>query len=109
MLSTTKAYICCAFMKWAGIETLDGHPTSITLPDKKARDEEKHKFVTDVIGKFTEEYVMTEFDVEKSWRKQRNEEKSGEDQVLPTNASSVPTEDHALEELTSGIKLMQRN
>jgi hypothetical protein len=95
-------------MKWAGFDTLDGHPTLITLPDRKATVEEKDKFLMDVIGKFTEEYVMTEFDREKSWRKQQqNEEKSGEDQTLHTSASSVSIEDSALEELTSGTKLTQ--
>lgn len=91
--------MCCAFMKWAGFDTLDGHPTLITLPDEKAKHEEKEKFLTDVIGKFTEEYVMTEFDVEKSWRK-RNKEKSGVDQIDSTSANFVSIEHH---EVLTGI------
>ena len=29
MLSTTKAYLCFAFMKWAGLQTLDDKPVNL--------------------------------------------------------------------------------
>ena len=56
MLSTTKAYLCSAFMEYAGLERLDGNPKNITSLEPK--DLEK------VIGGFVDEYVMVEFDVE---------------------------------------------
>ena len=89
MLSITKAYISCAFMKWAGFDSLEGRPFLITIPDKKAKKEEKDKFLFDVIGKFVEEYVMTEFDVEKSWR--QKEEKHREDAPIDDRAAETPT------------------
>ena len=54
-------------------------------------------FLLEVIGRFPEEYVMTEFGIEKSCLKQQNElDKSSEDQRLSTN-TSIHVEDHALE------------
>lgn len=55
-------------MTWAGLDSLDGHPSLIELPPLNANKKEKNAFVTNVFGKFVEEYVMTEFDMEKSWR-----------------------------------------
>ena len=59
MLCATKAYLCCAFMSWAGLDSLDGlTPTKIKLLDEKARDEEKTKFIEEIIGKFVEEFFF---------------------------------------------------
>lgn len=53
MLCATKAYLCCAFMSWAGLDSLDGvTPTKITLVDEKASNEMKTEFIEEVIGKF---------------------------------------------------------
>ena len=50
MLSTTKAYLCSAFMEYAGLERLDGNPKNITSLEPK--DLEK------VIGGFDVEKVL---------------------------------------------------
>ena len=56
-------------MSWAGLDSLDAlTPTKITLIDKKASDEQKTKFIDEVIGKFEEEFAFVEFDIEKAWR-----------------------------------------
>ena len=77
MLSATKAYLCKAFMTWAGLEKLDGTPTKICVPSSDNSEEEKKSFFNATIGKFVEQYVLTEFDVEKKQReeveKRRNE------------------------------------
>ena len=66
MLSATKAYLCSAFMEYAGLERLDGTPKEITSTDPK--DLER------IIGCFVDEYVMLEFDVEKALRQQKEQE-----------------------------------
>lgn len=65
MLSATKAYLCSAFMEYAGLERLDGTPKQITSSDPK--DLER------IIGCFVDEYVMLEFDVEKALRQQKEQ------------------------------------
>lgn len=65
MLSATKAYLCSAFMEYAGLEQLDGIPKKITSSDPK--DLER------IIGCFVDEYVMLEFDVEKALRQQKEQ------------------------------------
>ena len=74
MLCATKAYLCCAFMSWAGLDSLDGvTPTKITLVDEKASNEMKTEFIEEVIGKFVEQFAFVEFDIEKAWRAARRE------------------------------------
>ena len=70
MLSATKAYLCEAFMTWAGLDNLDGTPTKISVPSSDSSDEEKKSFLTATIGEFVELYVLTEFDVEKRQREE---------------------------------------
>ena len=70
MLSATKAYLCEAFMTWAGMETLDGTPTTISVPTGESSEEEKKSFIESTIGKFVEQYVLAEFDVEKRQRQE---------------------------------------
>ena len=65
MLSATKAYLCSAFMEYAGLAALDGTPKNITSSDPK----DLEKF----IGSFVDEYVMLEFDVEKTLRQQQEQ------------------------------------
>lgn len=65
MLSATKAYLCSAFMEYAGLERFDGTPKQITSSDPK--DLER------IIGCFVDEYVMLEFDVEKALRQQKEQ------------------------------------
>ena len=91
MLCATKAYLCCAFMSWAGLDSLDGlTPTKIKLLDEKARDEEKTKFIEEIIGKFVEEFAFVEFDIEKAWREQHEQRNSPADQqATATSATTV--------------------
>ena len=65
MLSATKAYLCSAFMEYAGLDRLDGTPKKLTSSDPK--DLER------IIGCFVDEYVMLEFDVEKAPRQQKEQ------------------------------------
>ena len=71
MLSATKAYLCEAFVTWAALEKLDGTPTKICVPSSDNSKEEKKSFLNATIGKFVEQYVLTEFDLEVE--KRRNE------------------------------------
>lgn len=70
MLSTTKAYLCEAFMTWADMPNLDAVPSWF----KEVQSAEDHstqwQILQSHLGKFVDEFVMTEFDVEKAWREQ---------------------------------------
>lgn len=79
MLSATKAYICEAFMNWAGLEKLDDTPTRIINPPQESSDDEKKHFLQTTVGKFVEEYVLTEFDVAKKQREEAEERKKEAD------------------------------
>jgi hypothetical protein len=69
-LSTTKVYICSAFMTWAGFKSLnDISPQNIKLPSPDSAKEEKKEYLEEVGGKFVDEYVMVELDAEKVIRK----------------------------------------
>lgn len=75
MLLATKAYLCCAFMQWAGMEEMSGTPVNINLPPKTSSQEEREKFLTDTIGKFVEEFVSVECDIEKAWQEQHEQKR----------------------------------
>ena len=66
MLSVTKAYLCSAFMEYAGLTTLDGTPKNINATSQP-------KALEEFIGSFVDEYVMLEFDVEKALRQQKEQ------------------------------------
>ena len=89
MLCATKAYLCCAFLSWAGLDSLDGlTPTKITLVDEKASNEMKTEFIEEVIGKFVEEFAFVEFDIEKAWREQQEQRNSPADQQATATCAS---------------------
>ena len=93
----TKAYLCCAFMSWAGLDSLDAlTPTKITLIDKKASDEQKTKFIDEVLGKFVEKFPFVEFDIEKAWREQQEQRNSASLTVTPNLAPGTYTCNHGL-------------
>ena len=73
MLSATKAYICCSFMKFAGLESLEDTPSKIELPPDDADNDLKAEFLNDIIGKFVDKYVMVEFADEKLWQAKQKE------------------------------------
>ena len=90
MLSVTKAYLCCAFMQWAGIETLDGTPENITLPCEASSHEERVNFLNCTIGKFVEEFVLVECDVEKAWREQQEQKRQQQRCVNQSLSEDTP-------------------
>jgi hypothetical protein len=78
MLCSTKAYVCSAFMSWAGMENLDDDPEHLIIPSKYSKIEEKQDFVERDIGSFVEQYVLSEFDVEKAQREEIEKIKENE-------------------------------
>lgn len=78
MLSATKAYLCAAFKTWAGLEKLDGVPANLPkLPTSSDTTEVKKEFLVKHMGKFVDEFVLVESDVERAWMEAR-EESSGQ-------------------------------
>jgi DNA-binding NarL/FixJ family response regulator len=73
MLSATKAYLCSAFMQWAGLDSLEGTPKKIKTLDPNLLDQDKQEYITTTIGEFVDEYIMVECDVEKSLQVQREQ------------------------------------
>ena len=60
-------------MEWAGLENLKDTPKKISIPGSNSSKKNREHFVNQCLSQFVEEYFLTEFDVEKEWRK--NEEK----------------------------------
>lgn len=74
MLSATQACLCTAFKTWAGLEELDGVPVNLPkLPINSDTTEVKEEYLFTQIGKFVDELVLVEFDVERAWMEARNE------------------------------------
>lgn len=90
MLSATKAYLCCAFMQWTGMESLNGVPVNIKLPHPETSTEnEREDFLKSTIGRFVEEYVLVECNVEQAWREQQEQRR--QQRCHADNADSQPT------------------
>ncbi|CAH3179477.1 unnamed protein product, partial [Porites lobata] len=91
MLSTTKAYLCSAFMKWAGLQTLDDKPVNLPkLPSETDSAEVKKDFLHKHIGKFVDEFVLVEFDVERAWKEASQE--CQEQQRTPLSAAVLTSQ-----------------
>ena len=55
-------------MTWAGFEKLNGLPKNLPdLPKCSDSTEVRREFLSKHIGKFVDEFVLTEFDVERAW------------------------------------------
>ena len=80
MLSATKAYLCSAFMEYAGLTTLDGTPKTISTQSPP-------KVLKEYIGSFVDEYVMLEFDVEKGLRQKKEQAEQLQDNSIPIHAA----------------------
>ena len=81
-------------MQWAGMETLDGTPVNIKLPLGTSSHEEKENFLSSTVGKFVEEFVLVECDVEKAWREQQEQKRQQQmsaNQSLPSDAPTTCT------------------
>lgn len=70
MLSATKAYLCAAFMKWGGLSSTDDSPSWFGEIQKERNPSVKWDKLQIRLGKFVDEFVLTEFDIEKRWREQ---------------------------------------
>ena len=73
LLSATNAYICTAFMEWAGLGSLGGTPKEIKVPGPRSSTKQREQFVDNVLSKFVEEFILVEFDSEKSATKKQKE------------------------------------
>ena len=92
LLCSTKAYLCAAFMNWAGLEKVDGRPTKVKIPPLDSSKDEKKAFIENTMGTFVEEHVLTEFDIDK-WQREAIEKRQ-EVQSAEANTSA--------EKLTTG-------
>ena len=62
----TKAYVCEAFMEWAGLDSMDGTPRNITIPHPNTTKVVKKGFMESIIGKFVDEFILPNLDAEKA-------------------------------------------
>lgn len=106
MLSATKAYLCNAFMTWAQISSTDASPSWFSEIERQEDPSAKWASLQLHLGKFVDEFVMTEFDIEKSWREQLEQRRqqrqcqqsmgmsnNGTSQTLPTEQSQSAVQD----------------
>ena len=70
MLLATKAYICAAFMAWAGTTDTATSPSWVSSIAKERNSAVQWESLQIKIGKFVDEYVLTEFDIERAWQEQ---------------------------------------
>lgn len=70
MLLATKAYLCNAFMTWTQISSRDASPSWFSEIERQEDPSAKWARLQLHLGKFVDEFVMTEFDIEKSWHEQ---------------------------------------
>lgn len=80
MDETTKAYICEAFMEWAGLDSFHSTPTKLRTPSLKSSKESKLAFMNDKLGLFVEEYVFPELNIEKASRLQQEQKRQSQQQ-----------------------------
>lgn len=57
-------------MTWAGLENLNSKPSYLDVPEKSTPKEDKIAFLEEQIGRFVDEYCLTEADVEGMWQSQ---------------------------------------
>ena len=76
MLSATRAYLCNAFMTWTQISSTDTSPSWFSEIEIQEDPSAKWERLQLHLGKFVDEFVMTEFDIEKSWCEQLEQEGS---------------------------------
>ena len=90
MLSATKSYLSSAFLTWSKVNSTNETPTYVTKMLKKdASIEEQGQFLQSYLGKFVDEFVLTEFDIEKKWeeeneRRRKEKELEKSNQTMPT-------------------------
>ena len=97
MLSATKSYLSSAFLTWSKINSTTETPTYVTKMLKKdASIEEQWQFLQSYFGKFVDEFVLTEFDIEKKWeednerrRKEKEQQGHNSQTMTPTNTDNL--------------------
>ena len=75
MLSATKAYICAALMTWLGTADTSTLPPWVSSIAKEKNSTVQWESLHIQLGKFVDEYVLTEFDIERAWRDQVEQQK----------------------------------
>ncbi|XP_068723247.1 uncharacterized protein [Montipora capricornis] len=94
MLSATKAYICAAFMAWAGTtDTATSWASSITKERNSAVQWESLQIQ---IGKFVDEYVLTEFDIERTWQEQLEQKLQQKENQMTSRSAGNDDETNAI-------------
>lgn len=104
MLSTTKAYMCSAFMSFNNMASIDETPSwAAPILSKRSSAVQKWSEIKEHIGHFVDKFVMVEFDIEKKWREEQEKKQKEKDQVqghqqvpLQSVPSFLPGNDHVL-------------
>ena len=76
----TNAHICVVFMEWAGLQTLDDIPKSITIPIPRSKEKQQQEFLENVLSKFVE-CVLVEFDRGKALQRKNKQNESASEQT----------------------------
>lgn len=93
ILQVSRAYICEAFMTWAGMDTLHSVPTSHIVPKKSAAQEEKTAYIEEQIRAFVDNYCLLDADVEQMWTLSESQRRSQREaaNVMSSNETVAPS------------------
>ena len=103
MVCSSKAYVCSAFMTWAGLENLNDDPEDIIIPSQRSKKVEKREFIEREIGSFVEKYVLSEFDVEKVRREEIEKMKETENTQQLSEVETVEATEMNFKPGTSSV------
>lgn len=98
-LSATKAYICAAFMAWAGTTDTATSPSWVSSIAKERNSAVQWESLQIQIGKFVDEYVLTEFDIERAWREQLEQKLQGKENQRTLRLAGNDDEANAISSL----------
>lgn len=95
ILQVSRAYICEAFMTWAGMDTLHSVPTSHIVPKKSAAQEEKTAYIEKQIGAFVDKCCLLDAGVEQMWTLSESQRRSQREaaNVTSSNETVAPSAD----------------
>lgn len=97
MLSATKAYISAAFMSWVGTADTGTSPSWLSSILNEENAAVQWESLRVQLGKFVDEYVTTEFDIERAWeekleqqrQQKENQRSNAADTQTPPNNDGV--------------------